>query len=201
MGLALACDFEGGPAYSILEEIRTSARQRASQLRRAAGRLERDRKELGELLGSKTPANLEDGLKTAISQLHEEAKALRAGASRRYLNPAVALSLVVGYVEQKTGAPHYRDVSLLLESAYGTFGVEARGIIGEEAIRKALDRFKRRNPSLLDANGVIQVTQIATTWGFLAILLVIIERLISGRKAQPDANAAPNHTSSRPDVQ
>lgn len=52
VGLFLACDFEGAPAYSILEEIRTSARQRASHLRRTAGRLERDQEELGGLLGS-----------------------------------------------------------------------------------------------------------------------------------------------------
>ena len=146
-------DFEGAPAYEVLKEFRSPARARANHMLRIARRLEVDQKELVDLLGSRTPRGLEDDLKAATSRLREDAKTLRRETSRRYLSPALALMLVVGYVEEKTGTPHYRDVSLLLETAYATFGAVAQGSVGDEAIRKAVDRFKRRNPSFLDANG------------------------------------------------
>jgi hypothetical protein len=195
-GLALSCDFKGAPGYDILQELRLHARESAKRSLRMARRLELDRKEAVELLGAGTPAGLEDGLKAAIAQLKEDASAIRRLTSPRYLRPTLALMLLVGYIEEKTGTPHYRDVSLLLEAAHAAFGNESKESIGEEAIRKAVERFKRSNPSLVGPNRKFQVTGLLVRLGIGAILLTAIVQLLT----QPDTKASGSKPGSRPDV-
>lgn len=201
-GLALSCDFKGAPGYEILHELRFRVLQSAKRALRMVRRLELDRKEVVELLGAETPAGLEQGLKGAIAQLQEDANAIRLVTSPRYLRPALALMLLVAYIEEKTGSPHYRDVSRLLEAAYAAFGDESMDSIGEEALRKAVERFKRRNPSLVGPNRKFQVTGLLVRLGFGAILLTTVAELISRHEwSQPDAKAAASKACSRPDVE
>lgn len=131
-----------------------------------------------KLLRLETPAGLEENLNAAIARLQERAKEIRQATSHRFLNPKRPLMLFVGYIEEKTGTPHYRDVSLLLEVAYSVFGAESEGSIGEEAIRKAVERFKRHNPSLVDANGKFRVSGLLAGLGFAAILLMVVHELV-----------------------
>jgi hypothetical protein len=182
LGLALSCDFKGAPGYEILHELRFRVLQSAKRALRMVRRLELDRKEVVELLGAETPAGLEDGLKAAIAQLREDVNAIRVVTSPRYLRPALALMLLVAYIEEKTGTPHYLDVSRLLEAAYAAFGNESQDSIGEEALRKAVERFRRRNPSLVGPNRKFQVTGLLVRLGIDAIVLTFAAQLISRYK-------------------
>ena len=65
--------------------------------------------------------------------------------SRHKMNTTFFLAWLINSVQQKTGTPHYNDLSVLLECAHIAYGHEMP-FIGEEAVRKTYTRFMRDSP-------------------------------------------------------
>jgi hypothetical protein len=142
--LAFACDFDGSPASGLTEQVRMTALQEAKDASKLADRLQADCTELQEYR-SELPDGLLEKLSEATDRLRTSAKELRVTFSKHKVNPNFFLALLINHVQERTGSPRYREISLLLECAHVAFG-QGIPLISEESLRKTYSRFMKVNP-------------------------------------------------------
>jgi len=167
--LALSCDFDNAPGYTAWCWLRRDGLQRARQSLKLASRLDSDRDSLlahwnmnvgQDELWSSTVAALQpainqrrDALLAALaattSELRAEAKQSSRELSKRSLNPSFFVASLVSAIKEATGRQHFREIAELIGIAYLAHGRECTDA-GEEAIRKVVQRFRRKSAHLTE---------------------------------------------------
>jgi hypothetical protein len=142
--LALCCQFEGNPAVTFIEKLRVQALRESRNALKLAARLEADRDML-KAHSTLLPDSFLTSMQQVENRLRADASEVQTLFSKHKLNTSLFLSWLFSSIEQKTGSPHYREISFLLECAYLAYG-EDGPFVGEEALRKMHRRFMRTNP-------------------------------------------------------
>lgn len=146
--LAYACDCEGSPgsAQFVGEDDRGECERILKRAEQGMRRLEEGSRDVEELLGEAKRLALSKAVSEAVKEAKETAEFLKELMSRKGETPTLYLVGLTEHTRKYTGKPRYREICDLLAVAYSAFGEEDYVVPGEEALRKAVDRFKRDNP-------------------------------------------------------
>jgi hypothetical protein len=141
---ALACDVDDSPAFLFIEELRSYLLREAKSSLSLAARLKSDREAL-EYYHSDLPDGLLENMAEGAKRLQDSALEVRKMFSRHKMKTTFFVAWLITSVQERTGAPHYKELSTLLECAHVAYGHEMP-MIGEEGVRKAYTRFMQNSP-------------------------------------------------------
>jgi hypothetical protein len=179
--LAHSCKFEGNPASQFFNQWRTQAKDEIRRALRLADRLDEDRE---ALLGFRSKQS-----EPVLAMMEESARSLRQSAhesrdlcKKTVLNSDLVLIWLIHEVQETTGRPHYKELSILLDCAYSAYG-EEMPMLSEETLRKAYQRFQRDSPlkEMLSSNGKQMILITAFIW----LMATFIQSLASLQPSSP----------------
>ena len=189
LGFAMACEFAGSPGYALVSMVHTKSKEYLRGAKKLRKHLEESREAAAEIAASVNKVELVKIIDNAISELDENIKNTTAVSSLRNFNANVFLSGLCGYIENATGRAHYRELSLLLERAYAAYGRDRLIGPGEEAIRKTLDRFKKKNPEWFTPDGKFALERLKSELKGVLLVLALVHilfRISSTPAKNPD---------------
>jgi hypothetical protein len=186
---AFACDVDNSPVFRLIEELRSHSLREVKSALRLAARLDSDREVLNSYR-SDLPEGLPEKIEEGANRLRDSALEVRKMFSRHKMNTTFFLAWLINFIQERTGTPHYKDVSILLECAHVAYGREMP-IIGEEAVRKAYTRFMQDSPF----RGLL-TPESKKNFLIAAAIFVAIQFLQSGQVPKPSSPPQSTDTTS-----